>query len=355
LREALGANDGRKLTLISAPAGFGKTTLLAAWLQESPGDAVAWLSLDAADNDLARFLTYLVGALRGVEAGVGEGVLDALQGPQPAPTETLVGLLINDIVGLAQDVTLVLDDYHVIDAGTIHDAVRFLLEHLPENAKVVISSRADPPLPLAKLRARSQLTELRAADLRFNLDEASAFLKTVMGLALSPGDVATLGKVTEGWVAALQLAALGMQGQADVSSFVRAFSGSNRHVLDFLAEEVLERQPEQVRSFLLHTSVLGRLCAPLCAALTSSADAQRMLEGLEHGNLFVVPLDDERRWYRYHHLFAEFLRSRLTREHPDLVGELHLRASGWFEAAGLNGEAVEHALTASASGADPTL
>ena len=353
LREVLSADDGRKLTLISAPAGFGKTTLLAAWLQESPSN-VAWLSLDAADNDLARFLTYLVGALRGVEPGVGEGVLDALRAPEPPPAETLVGLLINDTAGLAQGVTLVLDDYHVIDTGAVHDAVTFFLEHLPESAKVVISSRADPPLPLAKLRARGQLAELRAADLRFTLDESCAFLGDVMGLSLSPGDVATLEEITEGWVAALQLAALGMQGRADVPGFVRAFSGSNRHVLDFLAEEVLERQPEHVQDFLLHTSVLGRLCAPLCATLTGSADAQEMLEGLERGNLFVAPLDDERRWYRYHHLFADFLQGRLLREHPDLVGELHLRASGWFEAAGLNSEAVEHALTAAAAGADPT-
>lgn len=354
LLEALRANDGRRLTLLSAPAGFGKTTLLTAWLRENPGKAVAWLSLDAADNDLSRFLTYLVGALRGVEAGMGEGVLDALRAPQLPPTETLVGLLINDTAGLAQSVTLVLDDYHVIDVGAVHEAVAFFLEHLPENARLVVSSRTDPPLPLPKLRARGELTELRAADLRFTPAESSAFLEGVMGLTLSPGDVATLEEATEGWVAALQLAALGMQGRADVPGFVRAFSGSNRHILDFLAEEVLERQPEHVRDFLLRTSVPGRLCAPLCAALTGSADAQRMLEGIEHGNLFVVPLDDERRWYRYHHLFAEFLRGRLAREHPDLVGSLHLRASGWFEEAGLNSEAITHALAASDSGADST-
>lgn len=356
---ALRASDGRRLTLVSAPAGFGKTTLLTAWLRESPGNAVAWLSLDAADNDLPRFLTYLVGALRGVEAGVGEGVLDALRTPQLPPTETLIGLLVNDTAALAKRVILVLDDYHVIDAGAVHEAVTFFLEHLPGNAELVVSSRTDPPLPLPKLRARGELTELRAADLRFTLDESCAFLGDVMGLTLSPGDVATLEEVTEGWVAALQLAALGMQDRADVGGFVRAFSGSNRHVLDFLAEEVLERQPEHVRDFLLRTSLPGRLCAPLCAAVTGSADAQTtlaqtMLETLEHDNLFVVPLDDERRWYRYHHLFAEFLRGRLEREHPELVGELHLRASSWFEEAGLNGEAVEHALAAAASGADPT-
>lgn len=352
LQEALSANDWRKMTLVSAPAGFGKTTLLVTWLQD-PG-RVAWLSLDDADNDLARFLTYLVEALRGVEAGVGESVLDALRGPQLESTETLVGLLVNDTAALAQGVSIVLDDYHVIDAAAVHEAVTLFLEHLPNNAHLVISSRSDPPLPLAKLRARGQLTELRAADLRFTLDESCAFLGDVMGLTLSPGDVATLEEITEGWVAALQLAALGMQGKRDVSSFVGAFSGSNRHVLDFLAEEVLARQPEPVRSFLLHTSVLGRLCAPLCAALVGSSKAQEMLEGLEQGNLFVVPLDDERRWYRYHHLFADFLRGRLTREYPDLVGALHLRASGWFEATGLNAEAITHALAAAAGGADPT-
>ena len=354
LQAALNANDGRRLTLISAPAGFGKTTLLTAWLQENPGTAVAWLSLDTPDSDLARFLTYMVGALKSVDSTLGDGILDALRAQQTLDVEALVGLLINDTAIVTSDVIFVLDDYHLIDGRAVHSAVTFFLEHLPENAKVVIASRSDPPLPLARLRARGQLAELGAADLRFTLEEASAFLNTIMGLALSPRDVATLEKVTEGWVAALQLAALGMQGQADVSSFVQAFSGSNRHILDFLVEEVLFQQPEPVRSFLLHTSVLGCLCAPLCATLTTCDDAQEMLERLEQGNLFVIPLDDERRWYRYHHLFAEVLRSCLTRENPNRVGELHLRASGWFEEAGLNGEAITHALAASSSGADPT-
>jgi LuxR family transcriptional regulator, maltose regulon positive regulatory protein len=348
LREALALGEGRRLTLVSAPAGFGKTTLLGEWLEDrsAEGRSVAWVSLDGSDNDPARFLTYLVGALGDVEGGIGEGVLASLRSPEPPPVEAVVGALINELAGVEQEVTVVLDDYHLIDSEPVHQAVSFLLEHTPENVHLVVSGRTDPPLSLARLRARDQMTELRAADLRFTTDEATAFLGDVMGLTLSARDVAALEEVTEGWVAALQLAALSMRDRRDVSGFVNAFSGSNRHVLDFLAEEVLDRQSEDVREFLLDTSVLERLSAPLCDALTGRSDGQEMLERLERDNLFVVALDDERGWYRYHHLFADFLRGRLGRESPERFSESHLRAAWWYEREGWASEAVEHALAA---------
>jgi LuxR family transcriptional regulator, maltose regulon positive regulatory protein len=258
LREAIARNEVCPLTLLSAPAGFGKTTLLAEWLGdhgEEGQKAVAWVSLEGSDNDPARFLTYLVGALREVEEGIGEGVLASLRSPGMPPIEALMGGLVNDLAEVAHEITVVLDDYHLIDSERVHEAVSFLLEHLPENVRLVVSGRTDPPLPLARLRARGQMTEIRAADLRFTPEEAAAFLNEVMGLSLSEVDVAALEEVTEGWIAALQLAALSMRGRKDPSGFVESFSGSNRHVLDFLAEEVLERQPEDVRRFLLETSV----------------------------------------------------------------------------------------------------
>src|SRR5215203_1928432 len=350
LREALAPYEQRRLTLVSAPAGFGKTTLLSEWLEDRSGDGlpIAWLSLEEADNDLARFLAYLVSALRSaLGEGIGEGVLASLRLPEFPPVEAVVGVLINELADVRhEEVTIVLDDYHVIYSGPVHEATSFLLEHLPGNAHLVISGRADPPLPLAKLRARDQVTEIRAAELRFTIEEATAFLKGVMGLTLSAADVATLEAITEGWVAALQLAALSMRDREDVSGFVETFSGSNRHVLDFLAEEVLERQPEGMREFLLKTSVLERMSAPLCDALTGRNDGQQMLERLERENLFVIALDDERRWYRYHHLFADFLRSRLQRGQPERMRELHRRAAEWYEQNGWTSEAVRHALAA---------
>jgi LuxR family transcriptional regulator, maltose regulon positive regulatory protein len=255
LRDALAAGEGRTLTLVSAPAGFGKTTLLSEWLEDRAGDesSVAWVSVDESDNDPARFLTYLITALQNVEEGTGEGVLASLRSPEPPPIEAVVGALINELADLSREITIVFDDYHLIDSEPVHEAVSFLLEHLPENVHLVVASRTDPPFPLPKLRARDQMTEIRAADLRFTSEEATAFLSNSMGLTLSAGDVAALEEVTEGWVAALQLAALSMRDREDVSGFVEAFSGSNRHVLDFLAEEVLECQPEGVREFLLRT------------------------------------------------------------------------------------------------------
>ena len=345
LRGTLSAGEGRALTLVSAPAGFGKTTLLGEWSEDLAGDgrSVAWLSLDGSDNDPARFLTYLLGALRDVEERIGEGVLAALESPQPP--SVAMEILVNDLAEAGREVTIIFDDYHLIDSEPIHEAVVFLLERLPENVHLVIAGRTDPPLPLPKLRARDQVTELRAADLRFTSEEATAFLNDVMGLALSAGDIETLGEITEGWVAALQLAAISMRDREDVSGIVESFSGSNRHVLDFLAEEVLERQSELVRKFLLETSVLDRMNATLCDAVTGRSDGQEMLEMLDRKNLFVVALDDERVWYRYHHLFAEFLRGRLNFENPGRAGDLHLRASAWYEENGLIAEAIDHAFS----------
>ena len=342
-------DPGRRLTLLSAPAGFGKSTLLGEWVgaRVRDGRPVAWVSLDEGDNDPVRFLSYLVAALRttGGEA-FGEAALAALRSAEPPRMEAVLGALINEIAGLPGEITIILDDYHVIDSEGVHRIVSFLLERLPEAAHLVVSGRVDPPLPLARLRARGQMAELHAADLRFSTEEASAFLCGAMGLDLSADDVAALDGVTEGWVAALRLAALSMRDRGDVSGFVRSFSGGHRDVFDFLAEEVLEGQTEPVQSFLLETSVLDNLSGPLCDAATGRNDGQQMLDRLERGNLLVVPLDDERRWYRYHHLFADFLRSRLERERPGRSAALHRGASEWCEENGLMVEAVGHALRA---------
>jgi LuxR family transcriptional regulator, maltose regulon positive regulatory protein len=339
---------GRKLTLISAPAGFGKTTLLVEWLRER-GDgerAVAWLSLDEADNDPTRFLSYLVAAIGTVQEGIGEDILSSLRFPEWPRIEAVTAALVNDLAALPEEVTLVLDDYHVIDSEPVHGLVATLLEHLPPNVHLVISSRIDPPLPLSRARVRNQMVELDATDLSFTSDEAATFLNSVMELDLPAEDVAALEERTEGWIAGLQLAALSMRDRADIPGFLRAFSGSHRDVLDYLAEEVLECQPEEVREFLLETCVADHLTGALCDALTGRSDGQAMLERLERDNLFVVALDDERRWYRYHHLFADFLRARLQREHPERIRELHRRAATWYEQSGLTSEAVEHALAA---------
>jgi LuxR family maltose regulon positive regulatory protein len=348
LTASLERDVGRKLTLISAPAGFGKTTLLVEWLRERAGGevSVAWVSLDEGDNDPARFLSYLVAALRRIVGErFGEGVLAALRSPEPPRMEAVLGAFVNELVYLPGEVDMVLDDYHVIDSESVHRIVSFLLERLPEGVHLVIAGRVDPPLPLARLRARGQMTELHAADLRFTPEEAVAFLGDVMGLDLSAGDVVALDQVTEGWIAALQMAALSMQDRKDVSAFIRSFSGGHRDVFDFLAEEVLERQDQRVQAFLLETSILDSLSGPLCDALTDGNDGQRMLEKLERENLLVVHLDDERCWYRYHHLFADFLRARLQRERPEKLAPLHLRASGWYEENVFVAEAVRHALS----------
>jgi LuxR family maltose regulon positive regulatory protein len=349
LTDRLEQEPGRRLTLLSAPAGFGKTTLLNEWFgrRANGGRSVAWVSLDEGDNDPVRFLSYLIAALRGTgEEGFCEGVLAALRSPEPPRMEAVLGAFVNELATLPGEVAVVLDDYHTIDSESVHRVVTFLLKRLPESTHLVISGRVDPPLPLARLRARGQMTELHAADLRFTLEEAAAFLGDARGLDLSADDVAALEGVTEGWIAALQLAAISMKERKDVSGFIRSFSGGHRDVFDFLAEEVLERQPDRVQSFLLETSILDSLSGPLCDAVTGRNDAQRMLEQLDRENLLVVPLDDERYWYRYHHLFADFLRSRLERERPEQLETLQLRASEWYEENALVVEAVRHALSA---------
>jgi len=340
-------NEGlhRRLTLICAPAGFGKTTLLSEWLSGCQQPA-AWLSLDEGDNDPTRFLAYLVAALQTIAADIGEGVLGSLQSPQPPPTESILTALLNEITTVPDDFVLVLDDYHVTDAEPVNNALTFLIGHLPPQMHLVIATREDPHLPLARLRVRGQLTELRAADLRFTLTEAAEFLEGVMSLDLSEEDIAALGERTEGWIAGLQLAALSMRGREDVSGFIRAFAGDNRYIVDYLVEEVLQRQPERIRSFLLQTSILDRLSGPLCDAVTGQENGRGMLEALKRGNFFVVPLDDKRHWYRYHHLFAEVLQAHLMAEQPDRVPALHRRASEWYEHNGSRADAIQHALAA---------
>jgi LuxR family transcriptional regulator, maltose regulon positive regulatory protein len=345
LIEHLDEGLDRKVTIISAPAGFGKSTLLGEWVAGC-GRPAAWLSLDERDDDPTRFLTYLVAALQTIAPNMGSGVLGALQSPQPPPAESILVALLNEIIAQPDDLVLVLDDYHVIDARAIDDALAFLLEHLPPGMHLAVATREDPNLPLARLRARGQLTEVRASELRFTLSETAEFLQGVMGLDLSEQEIAALEIRTEGWIAGLQLAALSMRGREDVPGFIRAFAGDNRYILDYLVEEVLQRQPERIRNFLLQTSVLDRLSGPLCDAITDQEDAGVMLEALERGNFFVVPLDDRRQWYRYHHLFAEVLRAHLMAEQPDQVSILHQRASEWYEQNSLPADAIQHALAA---------
>jgi LuxR family maltose regulon positive regulatory protein len=353
-----GPGDGsfaRKLTLVSAPAGFGKTTLLSEWLhsrrEATPSLQSAWLSLDPGDNDPARFLAYIIAALQRLKPGLGEAVLSAYRSPQPPPTEAVLAALINELADLPTPAVLVLDDYHLIEAQPVHDLLAFVLEHLPPQMHLVIATRADPPWPLARLRARGQLAEVRVADLRFSPDEAAAFLNRAMGLDLAAQDIATLETRTEGWIAGLQLAALSLerrqsQGAFDLSGFIQAFAGDDRYVVDYLIEEVLQGQPEPVQAFLLRTSILSRLSAPLCDAVTGQTDGWATLQALEQANLFVVALDQKRVWYRYHQLFADLLRQRLERTHTEQVPELHRRASEWYEQNGWEAEAIDHALAA---------
>jgi LuxR family maltose regulon positive regulatory protein len=351
LSQRLDRGTTSKLMLISAPAGFGKTTLLTEWLAARPAGPAderlaAWLSLDRADNDPASFWTYVIAALQTVAPGVGESALTLLRAPQPPPIETVLTVLLNDLGAITGDIVLVLDDYHVIDARDVQDAMAFLLDHLPPRLHVVIASRTDPALPLARLRARGELVETRAAELRFTPDEAAAYLNEMMGLELTARDVAALEGRTEGWIAALQLAALSMQGRDDVAGFIAGFTGDDRYVVDYLAEEVLQRQSDRVQTFLLQTSILSRLSGPLCDAVTGQGGGKAMLGALDRGNLFLVPLDDRRRWYRYHHLFADVLQARLLDEQPDQVPDLHRRASAWYQQNGEPAVAIGHALAA---------
>jgi len=378
-----------KLTLISASAGFGKTTLVSEWIatcgQRETNVRAAWLWLDEGDNDPTRFLTYLIAALQTLKpemnepsktggASIGAGALAALQSSQPPPTESILTPLLNDIVTLPDSFILVLDDYHVIESKPVNDALAFLIEHSPPQMHMVITTREDPHLPLARLRSRGQLTELRAADLRFTPVESTEFLNQVMRLNLSAEDIAALDKRTEGWIAGLQLAALSMQGHQNAAGFIQTFTGSHHFVLDYLLEEVLQQQSEKVQDFLLRTSILNRLCGSLCNAVFQDStdsvqetavqgtgvrgtggqttEGQKTLEYLDQANLFVVPLDNERRWYRYHHLFRDILRQRLGQSlSPAEIAACHLRASLWYEKNGdeaenFLAEAFQHAFAA---------
>jgi LuxR family transcriptional regulator, maltose regulon positive regulatory protein len=354
------------LTLVIAPAGFGKTTLVASCLVNC-GMPVAWLSLDEDDNQVERFLTYLTESLRSVDEKITSGAAQLLSDFQPAPFEAILTSLINGLDSLNSDIVLVLDDYHLIHNQDVNKQVAFLIEHCPHTFHLVIATRSDPPLPIARLRARDQLVELRSGDLRFTEHEAAQFLNDLMGLNLDEKFVAALEERTEGWIAGLQLAALSMHDRQDLAGFIKNFSGTNRYILDYLVEEALTRQPPEIQQFLLCTSILERMTASLCEAVLEQVnglaqeDVSRpnpqisshshrsasILEYLEHSNLFLVPLDDERRWFRYHHLFADLLQARLSNSpFAGMIKSMHTHASAWFEANGFLEEAIHHALAA---------
>ena len=345
LIERLNESKLCRLTLISAPAGFGKTTLVSEWAAVCD-QKVAWLSLDKEDNDLTRFLTYFVAALQTIAANFGKEVLPILQSPQPPPTESILTTLLNEITLIPDNFVLVLDDYHVIDSKLVDEAIAFLLKHLPPEVHLVVITREDPQLPLPQLRARGQLAELRIADLRFTLTESAEFLNQMMGLNLTAENITALESRTEGWIAGLQLAAISMQGLQDTASFIKTFTGSHYFILDYLIEEVLKHQTEKIQAFLLRTSILDRMCGSLCDAVLCdpSLSGQETLEYLERANLFIIPLDNERRWYRYHHLFADLLRQRLGKTKE--FAEFNLRASQWYEENGDLGAAFHHAIAA---------
>jgi LuxR family maltose regulon positive regulatory protein len=334
-----------KLILVSAPAGSGKSTMLAAWLKQLDRPA-AWLSLEPGDNNLSRFLLYLVSALQQLEPELGAGLPEVLQLQSSVNAEPLLIRLTNDLAQLDDNLILVLDDYHTVSDPTIHDAVEFLLDHLPTQFCLVIATRTDPPLALSRLRVRDQLLEVRRADLRFDMSETTHFLNNRLGLELSPTAITSLAARTEGWIAALQLAALSLTGRPDKEAFVEAFAGSHRFLVDYLVDEVLSRQPTQMQAFLQRTAILERFTAPLCEAVTGQPTSADLLERLEAANLFLIPLDDERRWYRFHHLFAEFLQHRLKDAEAERMPELHRRASAWFEGEGWTDEAIRHAFLA---------
>jgi LuxR family maltose regulon positive regulatory protein len=337
------SEPGHKLTLVCAPAGYGKTTLVAEWLHHTDLPA-AWLSLDEQDNDPARFQDYFLAALQEIDASWGETANALRHAPQPPPPEIILTALINEIAAAPTPFMLALDDYHLIQDEAIHQQLAFILEHQPPHMHLTIITRDDPPLPVFRWRARGQLTELRQSDLSFSTAETADYLQRVMGLNLSPGDIAALERRSEGWIAGLQLAALSMRGRSDLPDFIRAFTGSNRYVLDYLMEEVFRQQPAGRQDFLLQTAILDRLCAPLCDSVTGRADSRAVLQRLEQANLFIVPLDQSRQWYRYHHLFRELLRHRLRRSDQFSAAALHQKAARWYEAQGIMSEAVKHAL-----------
>jgi len=336
-------SSARELTLVSAPAGYGKTTMLAEWATSS-SLPVAWVSLDAADNDPNRFFVYVCEAINSVHAGAGDAVLEMLRFSLPVPLPTIVSTLLNAVNETGEPFALVLDDYHLINAQSIHSAVAFMLEHSLPVMHLIISTRVDPPLPLARLRSRQQLAEIRASTLRFYPEETTELLQHVVGLDLKEDDIRSLESRTEGWIAGLQMAVLSMQGRQDLSQFIQTFSGSHRYIMDYLVDEVLNRQPEELQKFLLQTSILKRMSGALCDALLEQSGSQAVLEKLERENLFVVSLDDERRWYRFHHLFTDLLYARLEQQAPESIPDLHIRCSNWYEANQLMDEAVEHAL-----------
>jgi LuxR family transcriptional regulator, maltose regulon positive regulatory protein len=358
LTARLDAGAQNRLILLSAPAGFGKTSLLAEWVdRRREAYQVCWLQLDEGDNELIRFLSYLIAALQTQQPDIGEASLSSLQAMPPAPMQAALGSLINELDSLANNILFILDDYHLIDTPAIHAALDFLIEYLPGHICLIIATRTDPPLPLHRWRARRQMTEIRVEDLRFSAEETREFLASIGAEQISAGDVEALDTRIEGWIAGLQMAALSMQGKQNVHEFIESFSGSNRYILDYLSEEIFNRQPPHLQHFLLRTSILERLCAPLCQAVlpneTASPDqqgnlqsAQTILEYLEHTNLFLLPMDEERRWYRYHNLFAGLLRQRLRRTWPDEIPDLLRRASAWCAAQGLIDEAFKYALSA---------
>jgi LuxR family transcriptional regulator, maltose regulon positive regulatory protein len=346
LLELLRQSARRKLTLLTAPPGFGKTTLLAEWASIEEGRAVAWVSLDDDDNDPARFLAYVVAALRTVEPEIGGRALAAQATPGVRLVDVALPLLLNDVTDLDQALVLVLDDYHVITNTEIHEGLAYLVERVPESFQVVIATRQDPPLPLGRMRARGELTELRAAELRFSDEEATTFLNGVLQLDLHQQDVERLQARTEGWPAALYLAALSLRGEPDPRGVIDAFAGDDRYLVDYLTAELLARQTPELRSFLLHTSILNRLCGPLCDVVADRGGSTEVLEELERSNLLLIPLDSKREWYRYHPLFADLLQHELARTGADVIPELHGRASGWFGQAGLIVEAANHATAA---------
>jgi LuxR family maltose regulon positive regulatory protein len=343
----LSRGSDARLILISAPAGFGKTTLLTAWLaaMDTETRSVAWLSLDESDRQPATFWTYVITALQTAVPGIGADALTLLQSAQP-PIETILAAVLNELAATPNAIDLVLDDYHLVDGPDLRAGMVFLLEHLPPHVHLVISSRADPLLPLARLRARGELVEVRAADLRFTPEEVAAYLNDVIGLDLTAQDIDALEGRTEGWIAALQLAALSMQGRTDIGAFIAGFAGDDRYIVDYLVEEVLQRQTQQVRTFLLRTCLLDRLNGALCDAVTGEPGGKATLESLDRANLFLVPLDDNRHWYRYHHLFADMLQAHLSDERAEEVIELHRRASQWYDQNGQPSPAVRHAVAA---------
>jgi LuxR family maltose regulon positive regulatory protein len=345
LLESLEEGLNRKLTLVSAPAGFGKTTLLSEWIRDG-GHPAAWLSLDKNDNDLSRFLIYLIAALQRIDPEIGIDVQAALEESHSPHFEILLTRLVSEIEKLPDKVIILLDDYHLIDSKSVHDVINFLIEYLPATIHLVICGRTDPPLPIPRLRVRGEVNEVRTSHLRFTKNEMATYLNGLMGFELPSDSIAALEARTEGWIASLKLAAISMQGRQDWPEFITQFSGTHRYVIDYLIDEVMARQPEEVQTFLRRTSILERFCAPLCKYVVGGSEDMDIINYLDRSNLFLIPLDDHREWYRYHHLFADFLSQRLRESERDTIPELQRRASQWFENEGLVDEAIQHALAA---------